>query len=85
MASMGKAKVQCRFCDSECVILLKSYNLHLRRKHNGVYLTTAERREDVVSGGENLRRPIPNGDQAASQRFDLRNSKRHASASDNFI
>ena len=85
MASIGKPKVQCRFCDSECVILLKSYNQHLRRKHNGVYLTAAEKREDVVSGGENLRRPNPNGDQAASQRYDLRNSKRHASASDNFI
>ncbi len=85
MASIGKVKVQCRFCDSECVILLKSYHQHLRRKHNGVYLTTAERREDVVSGGENLRRPIPNGEQAASQRYEFRNSKRHASDSDNFI
>ena len=86
MASSVKPRIQCRFCDSECIILLKSYTQHLRRKHPGQFLNAGQRREDVVIGGDNMRgpavagaRPEPSGN---PRRYNFRDSKRHAIASD---
>jgi hypothetical protein len=44
-----KSKVQCRFCDAPVIILLTSYDNHLRRKHpNRRRLTPQEKRDDII-------------------------------------